>query len=472
LLSTTDRRRESGQAIVIFALAAVALIGAAALAFDTGVIMLEKRTQQNAADAAALAGARYLPGGLTTAENRARAVASANGYTEGAGDVSVDVTFPQSGRIRVTIDNRSDAVFAGIFGVTDWGVGSTAVAANEARPSGPFALLSLHPSACQGLLVSGSGQIRSNGNLHVNSNCPSNAFEVSGTGSLRLTAPGIGCNVVGGSYFGGGVSQNDCLPMDPEPATAIPDPYVDFAYPAIPSFPNPPQEVSATGMLLPPGCPGGSSPATHNTPNSCRFGGSYAGTEWRLFPGYYPGGIDLRSGTFYLEPGIYYVAGGCRESDCPRTGGGLRYSFRAAGSGVVLRSVSSGGTTVGGGVLIFNGRHTASPAWPDGQVVLQGGDSDLNLLPLSQGTPWDNMVIFQHRSITQPIEIVGGDSELSARGIIYAANAKVIARGSAGTLTIDQVIASTFDIRGGGGTINVAYDWNYLPLLRMAGLVE
>ena len=48
--------------LAIFALSLVTIVIVAALAFDTGMMLLEKRDQQNAADAAALAGARYLVG--------------------------------------------------------------------------------------------------------------------------------------------------------------------------------------------------------------------------------------------------------------------------------------------------------------------------------------------------------------------------------------------------------------------------
>ncbi len=55
-----QRTTEHGQAIVIMALAMVALLAFAALAIDGGNTFVERRRAQNAADAAALAGAREL----------------------------------------------------------------------------------------------------------------------------------------------------------------------------------------------------------------------------------------------------------------------------------------------------------------------------------------------------------------------------------------------------------------------------
>jgi Flp pilus assembly protein TadG len=511
LLSTTDRPvsrtsshsrdasqrdRQHGQALVIFALAGMVLIGTAAMAFDTGMILLEKRTQQNAADAAALAGARFLPGNHDKASNQAFAVATANGFADGSGDVTVNVTFPTSGQIRVSIDNDRAPIFARIFGINNWDVGSTALATNESRPSGPFALLTLRPDCHPGggdyapLLLAGTGLITSSGNIHVNSSCASGngAMRLAGQGDLRLNVPGIGCNVVGLYTYGGGATSDCHPPNGPEQGVvAIDDPYANLPYPPIPSpyvdefgvshLARPPQQVSGTTRDIPTGCPGSTEPATHATPSSCKFEGSYDGTTWRLYAGYYPGGIDLRRGTFYLEPGIYYLAGGCREADCPRTGSGDRYTFRAAGGGntgggVTVMTVDAGGTTFGGGIMLFNGKHSASPAWPDGMIYLQGGSSTFKMLPLDQDTEWDNFLIFQHRDNSQPVRIEGGNSEMDLRGIIYAPGADISAKGNAGTITVDQIIASSAEIRGGGGTINITYDWDHLPLLRMAGLIE
>ena len=72
--------RERGQVIVVFALALVALMAAAGLAFDVGRFYSEKRFLQNAADAAALAAANSLIRGNTPsqADTDARSVLTRN----------------------------------------------------------------------------------------------------------------------------------------------------------------------------------------------------------------------------------------------------------------------------------------------------------------------------------------------------------------------------------------------------------
>ena len=57
----TGGRAERGQILVIFAGGFLMICLIAALVFDVGQNLLDRRTEQNAADAAALAGARYFP---------------------------------------------------------------------------------------------------------------------------------------------------------------------------------------------------------------------------------------------------------------------------------------------------------------------------------------------------------------------------------------------------------------------------
>jgi Flp pilus assembly protein TadG len=74
---------ESGQSIVIIAVAMVAIISMAALVLDGGYAYLERRRVQNAADAAALAGARALikPESETTIRQAIDEYAMRNGIT-------------------------------------------------------------------------------------------------------------------------------------------------------------------------------------------------------------------------------------------------------------------------------------------------------------------------------------------------------------------------------------------------------
>lgn len=81
------RKNESGQALVFAVLAlGIVLMGFAGLGIDMGYMRYEKRLQQTAADAAAIAGANdILPGGVTEAAQNA---AAANGFTVAAVNVN------------------------------------------------------------------------------------------------------------------------------------------------------------------------------------------------------------------------------------------------------------------------------------------------------------------------------------------------------------------------------------------------
>ena len=79
------RKSESGQALVATIVAMVALIGFAGLGVDMGMLRYEKRLQQSAADAAAIAGANdhvFPSGGTIEAGQNASAT---NGFTDNGG---------------------------------------------------------------------------------------------------------------------------------------------------------------------------------------------------------------------------------------------------------------------------------------------------------------------------------------------------------------------------------------------------
>ena len=70
--------RERGAATVIFALMVPVLFGALAMGVDVGKLVYERQHLSNALDAAALAGAAYLPGDPVAARNAAASFARAN----------------------------------------------------------------------------------------------------------------------------------------------------------------------------------------------------------------------------------------------------------------------------------------------------------------------------------------------------------------------------------------------------------
>ena len=80
---------DRGQALVIAALLMTLLLGMVGIGVDIGWFQLNLIRMQRAADAAALAGVVYLPGNQTGAFSAAYAEATKNGFTDGAGGVTV-----------------------------------------------------------------------------------------------------------------------------------------------------------------------------------------------------------------------------------------------------------------------------------------------------------------------------------------------------------------------------------------------
>ncbi|MGD8487270.1 MAG: pilus assembly protein TadG-related protein [Chloroflexota bacterium] len=465
--STTDRQR--GQVLAIFALSLTAVLGAGALAFDGGMMILERRDQQNAADAAAMAGARYVTTDHAKARSVAASVASANGFTHGSGLQVVRVNVPPTtgkfatwpNAIQVEIESTRPSILAAVMGFLNWPVSASATAASLDSVGGPFSILTLAPSQCEAMKVAGTGGIVANGNIQVNSDCPTSALKRQAGGTIRVTASGAACNVNGGiQNEGGDTSLLDCLavtgaPVIPDPLGALPDV-------PMPSFPLAPEELVGSRQI-PNGCPGSSRPATLDSPATCQFPSNYAGTTWRLYPGVYPGGLKIQGGNFYLEPGIYWIGGGGLE---------------ITGNGSLIQSVDAGTTNEGGGVLFYN---TAIAGSDIGDMKLNGASANIHLWPLDEPagsweSTWNGLIVYQDRDYGldgDDLTINGNDSDgMDVRGTIYLPDGDVKINGNEGDLVMDQIIAQTYDAMGNGGDILALKEKDQIYQFTAAGLVE
>ncbi len=138
-------REEQGATLVLVALSLSVLLGMAALAVDTGMLLTARTESQRVVDAAALAGAGSLilaPGDADLARQTAIAYAAQN-KVRGTiadvqpGDVDVDLV---NDRVRVRMfrtqarGNPIETFFARILGVDESGVAT--VASAEAFPAG------------------------------------------------------------------------------------------------------------------------------------------------------------------------------------------------------------------------------------------------------------------------------------------------------------------------------------------------
>jgi hypothetical protein len=128
-MDTSNRSHERGQILVLFTLALVAMIAMVGLVIDGGAAYAQRRTQQNAADLAALAAADALYNGQTQgqAATIAQGVASTNAYAHNINGVTVTVTFPDE-TVKVDVQAPHRNFFAGVVGQPTWQVTTTASA--------------------------------------------------------------------------------------------------------------------------------------------------------------------------------------------------------------------------------------------------------------------------------------------------------------------------------------------------------
>jgi Flp pilus assembly protein TadG len=492
LSSTTERPRERGQVLVLFAGALLILLIVAALAFDVGMVLVERRDQQNAADAAALAGARYVLTDAVAAETAARRIAQENGFDDADASEVVNIHIPAihgryagfPGFIEVQIESTRPSIFANVIGRATWPVGAYAVATNDQNLTFPFSFLALNPTACKAIAVSGGGLVEAYANIQSNSSgadCTTGdpvGFSRTGGSTINVYAPSATCRVVGEFQDQGSGPPITCTKA--ENSFALPDPLRNLPAPAQPGLAAAMVPVGHTEGSPDrcPGATGGRAPAP-NQNRPCDIGGNgptYRDLHWILHPGLYPGGLAVSNGaTAYLMPGIYWIGGGGLDVG----GGGSVITIGTASDAVAPASTApcaqaTTTTALCGGVLIYNSKTATAAA---GDVILNSNAAIMKLASyeVSSTDPtsiYNDIVIFQDRTVTEPITLNGSSSSTIVEGIIYAPAAQVKLNGNGGTLIVDQVIADTFDINGNGGTIKVLRGKGVDAEITAAGLVD
>lgn len=154
-LRTRGWQDSQGQILVIFALALVAMVAMVGLVLDGGSAFAQRRSEQNAADLAALAAANDLIVNQGSADwvGTANAIARQNGYEDGKNGATVTVTCrncpgdvldPSYEGVQVTVDitGRHANAFASVVGMSNWDVSVTATSKtgwpDSAAGPGPF----------------------------------------------------------------------------------------------------------------------------------------------------------------------------------------------------------------------------------------------------------------------------------------------------------------------------------------------
>lgn len=427
---------QRGQAIVIVGAMLAVLVAIAGLALDGGLLYLEQRKMQSAADLAALAGAQVIPtAGAGGAVSEALAIAAQNGEQSPSSAVAASSP-PASGgfqsdplSVEVTISRAVPTHFVKIIGVSSVDIDVRAVA-QAGTDSPPYAVIALDPGANPGIGFGGGGDVITYGaGIMSNSSLASSIKHTAG-GSVLIDGP---VDAVGGingvilTTFGNEIKGGQ---------RPFPDPFRDLPPPDYSGYvvrngsPNNPDTVLVNGGDI--------------MPASARYD---LGDPRTFGPGVYYGGIKITSGDYHFAPGVYVLAGG-----------GLQIT---------------GGSVDGSGVFFYNtvdGKGKGDPVGitTTGKIQL----SPPSTPPYSGGAP--NMVFYQDRALSQSTNAfnIEATSETSIAGTIYVPTnqVKITGGGDVGVIN-GQVIASTVYFGGGSG---IAVSYNPTAIARVAGstLVE
>jgi hypothetical protein len=419
------------------------------LALDVAKVLLAKHQLQNAADAAALAGARIVRVDQPLARTQAQYIGSQN-YTQGDSvvlnlnaDADGDNTDP-NGDIVVGWYNPGDRswtpgtnainalkvvarrtetshgpiplVFGPIAHVNTANVSRDAIALAQGGTGAGIIVL-----ACDGTSFDMRGSVDvnvANGGIQVNSTSPDAALIWKG-GSAGMTTDVNGLNIVGG--YSGTVPDG----VDDRIATRMP-------YMPDPLCPSAECGQAPTGYCIPAITPGAD------------LGGINSGDPCLPFgPGYYSGGINVNGGTVVLKPGIYVLGSG-----------GLNIGGNANlyAQGVMFYITNGGAINMGGTgrILITELKENAPPSY--------FYNPSFSYPPGTDFTHYEGMAIFQDRNDPQTATF-SGTGDLDVTGTIYFPNNIVDLGGTSGNFGT-QLIAWKIVDKGGGKTtdININYD--------------
>jgi len=385
-----------GQTLVLFAFSLVALCGFMAMSIDVGRYLVTRRQEQNAADAAALAGAAILEDGGTHTQAVAAAIdyASKNGFT--GADVTVNhppLSGPSAGSqaaIEVIVQHDVGTFFAQVVRSGAWRPSARAVGKVINTQSG-FGVITLSPNRCKSLDMNSNALLQvTGGGIYVDSNCAADAFYM----ASNATATANAINVVGGFN---GQSNYHATPQPVTHAPVQPDPFADITPPS-----TTPSGIDRTAG----GCSFGSGNHTFQPGiYRCRmiFNSNTTAT-FKTGNYYFVGGFQTNSNVVITwEKGIYTMLGGGMQMD----------------SNSIIKDPTGG---IPKGVLIYN---TCNPA-PCASGQASGPfqmNSNAGLQVSYYGDPYSKMVIWQDRNSIQPLQF--NSNSLTSTGAIYAKSADI-----------------------------------------------
>ena len=397
-------RDESGQALVLVAVAMAVILGFAGLVIDVGQLHYTRSRLQAAADAAAVSGALEIAycGGTSNCSAMQIAAQKAlveNGLTGStlvtqcvtgagsgltlivnngpcaAGSIANDPNYGNTNYVEVLVSEPQPTYFIRVLGIT-----STRLTARAEASIGNFPF-------CVDTLGSSGTTFQSNGGT-LTASC---GILVNSTGSPAFAANGGTITASAISISGG--DQISGASVSPAPTTHAP------------GLPNPLSSVPVP------------------TVGSCTFSSVLTVTSnATLNPGNYCGGVTLNSGAAVFNPGLYTFGG----------------------SGLQV----NGGSVSGNGVTLY---------FQAGSATFNG-TNNINLVAPTTGT-YAGILFLQNPSDASSATINGGAGSVF-QGALYFPDAKVQLNGgnvAAYTLVVSQSVLQN------GGSFSIGNDYSSLP---------
>ncbi|WP_165068987.1 pilus assembly protein TadG-related protein [Paludisphaera rhizosphaerae] len=402
MLRTTYARRRGATAVVA-AVSLIPIIGVTAMIIDGGLLMVERRRTQAAADAASFAAVctydKVAKGGSgrdpwTAASNAAVSYASANGYSNDGAHSTVtmaQLTVPPTRygtadlTLQVSVFSHQSRLFSSILGSGTVNVAarSTSVRVSNSPPS----IIVLSPSASPSLTVAGGAYVTAAGEVQVKSNA-TKAVDLNNMGHIKASTFKIAGNyqLSSSGYIDSGTAvktgSDPSAMVDPLSTLTAPDP---------------------SGMT------------TRTSPS-----GWNATNPYPVYPGVYNSGLILNSGgmNYTMSPGVYYIKSGNFE---------VSNGVRATGTGVTI--------------YLYNG-----------DVNIQGGNGTSLTAPTS-GT-YQDVAIWQRSvynsstndySPTHSIAMANGTNN-TITGKIYAPGASMSIAGGSNNTYGTQLIVNKLNV--------------------------
>ena len=417
---------EAGQALILIAMVFLGMLMMVGVAIDAGQVYSARRAMQEAADAAAYAGAvtLYQGGSQGQAFTRARDDATLNGFTNSMLGTTVTVNQPTTAPyntnryIEVTIiRNVMTSLVPAQAAIT---VVTVRAIAGADSLNNDYAIMALDRNPTQNAFVVGaSAEINiSGGGIAVNSTAGQAAINSTPSGDWDISCPSTNpCNI----DIAGGTPSSW-----PPAQTGNPDYYngVRTGQPQVSDpfagYPKP----SVTGL------PCGTTAACTNR------------------AGFGPGGDTLGTGIYtsnldrkYLCHGIYILKGGGMDGAI----------------GVDTTSTDPvTGDVCDGKVMVFNTMSNYPASGGTCSAMGVGGNHDIELYAMTTGI-YAGLLFFQDPACTATMTFGGTSFLLAATGTIYLPNAKFVADGHP-TINGGQIVAKTLDLQN--VHLNITYSPN------------